>query len=319
MFFKNRSVLVTGGAGFIGSHIVDMALKEGAERIVAFDNLVSGRRRNLRHIKENKRVKLILGDVRDADLIKFLIQDSDYIYHEAASKLVVASKRPRIDLESNIIGTFNVLEGARGTKARIIHASTGSVLGSSNLPMSEDHPPHPSTLYGINKLTAERYCHFYAREFGVNVTVLRYFHVFGPRQDYSGEAGVINIFLFRVLQGKPPIIFGTGEQIRCFTYVEDVTNANLLITRLDESIGEIYNIASKTRMSVKELAELVVEKYAKKSMKPIYGPPRPGENLKPIPDTNKIEKLGFREQTLFDNGLEITMQWVKKDMKKKSY
>lgn len=311
---KDKTVLVTGGAGFIGSHICTEALKNGAKKVIALDNFVASRQKNLRHLISDKRFELISGDVRDCETITPLVKKSDIVFHEAASKLVVSLKNPRIDLGTNIIGTFNILEAARNTDVRIIHASTGSVLGSSEEPMKEDHEKNPTTLYGISKLTAEKYCEFYAKEFGVRVTILRYFHVFGPRQDYYGEAGVINIFLSRILNGQPPIINGTGEQIRCFTYVKDDVNANFLLASKDETIGDVYNVASKTRISVKDLANKLVKKYATKKIEPLYGPPRQGENLKPIPNTEKIEAIGFKETVSFEQGLDLTKQWIEHDM-----
>ncbi|MBW2990856.1 SDR family NAD(P)-dependent oxidoreductase [Candidatus Woesearchaeota archaeon] len=322
--FKNKIVLVTGGTGFIGSHIVDKCLAENAEKVIAFDNLIGSKTSNVNHITNKPdlkdRFQFIKGDVADVKAINPLVKEADIIFHEAASKLVVSLKNPRIDMHTNIIGTFNILEAAQQSDKRIIHASTGSVLGSSDKPMKEDDNPRPTTAYGISKLAAEKYCQFYAKEYGVKVCVLRYFHVFGPRQDYSGEAGVINIFLSRVLQGKPPVIYSGGKQIRCFTYVSDDVDANLLLLKNKKTIGEIYNVASRTRMSVNELAHIIIKKYAKaknKDMKPVMGEHRMGENFRPIPDTSKIEKLGFKEKVSFKDGLEITKQWIAGDIKKK--
>ena len=319
MLFKGAVVLVTGGAGFIGSHIVGKALDKGARRVLALDNFVAGKRENLRHLYKDERLEIIPGDVRDVEVIQPLVRKSDYVFHEAASKLVRSLKNPRVDLETNIIGTFNILEAAKGSDTIIVHSSTGSVLGSSDKPMREDHPPNPTTLYGISKLAAEKYCLFYARELGVAVSVLRYFHVYGPRQDYHGEAGVINIFLSRVLRGEPPIVFGTGEQIRCFTYVGDDVDATFLLASKEEAIGQVYNVASKTRMSVKDLAELIIAKYAPKPLRYLLGPPRAGENLRPIPDTTKIETLGFRAKVPFEEGLERTKKWIEVDMTEEWY
>ncbi|MCK4648967.1 NAD-dependent epimerase/dehydratase family protein [bacterium] len=307
-------VLITGGAGFIGSHLIEKLLREGAKKVICLDNLVAGSKKNIEHLLKDRRFKLIIGNVKDYKTVQGLVSKSDFVFHEAASKLVVSREKPRVDLETNILGTFNILEAARGKDIRIIHASTGSTLGSSDRPMKEDHPPKPTTLYGISKLTAERYCQFYAKEFGVKVSILRYFHVFGPRQDYSTGAGVVSIFLSRVLENKPPIIFGTGEQIRCFTYIDDDIDATLLLASKDEAIGEIYHVASKTRMSVKELAELIIKKYGPEGMEPIYASPRPGENLRPIPDTTKIEKLGFKAKVSFLEGLERTKEWVERSL-----
>jgi UDP-glucose 4-epimerase len=177
--------------------------------------------------------------------------------------------------------------------------------------MPENHAKNPSTIYGISKLAGEKYCMHFAKEFGLKVSVLRYFHVYGPRQDYSGEAGVVSIFLSRVLNKKPPVIFSGGNQIRCFTYVADDVDATLLLAKEKKAIGEDYNVASKARVSINELAGMAIDKYAEdKSMKPIYGKARSGENMKPIPDTAKIEALGFKAKLSFEKGLELTKKWV---------
>ena len=307
---KGQRVLVTGGAGFIGIHLVDWALAQGAKRVVALDSLVAGRLEFLSHLDGEARLEFVRGDVRDAALVTRLVQDSDIVFHEAASKLVVSRNSPRTDMETNVGGTLNVLEAARGRDVRIVHASTGSVLGSSDRPMREDHAGKPTTLYGISKAAAENYCLFYHREFGVRVSVLRYFHVFGPRQAFDGEAGVVSIFLGCVLQGQPPVVYGTGEQIRCFTFVGDDVRANALLLERDETIGQVYNVASRNRVSITQLAETIIERYGPPGMKPVYGAPRPGENLRPVPDTTKIEALGFAGATPFDEGLELTRQWV---------
>lgn len=316
MSIKNKYCVVTGAAGFIGSNLVDRLLQEGAQTVVGIDNLVAGRYKNIRHLEQDKRFQFIKEDIRNLASIRPVILKSDLVFNLAASKLVVSLEQPRTDLETNIIGTFNILEVLKEKKdVRLIHASTGSALGSSDKPMPEDWPAKPTTLYGISKLTAERYCMFYAREFGVKVSVIRYFHVFGPRQDYEGPAGVINIFLSRVLRNQPPIVHGTGEQIRCFTFVEDDIDATLLLTSEDKAIGQIYNVASPTRLSVKELAKLVIARYGRPDLKMLFGPARQGENMRPVPDTHKIEALGFKARHSFDEALEKTRQWIEQDIK----
>jgi UDP-glucose 4-epimerase len=319
MIFNDKTVLVTGGAGFIGSHLIDRCLTEGAKKVICLDNYVAGSPKNVAHLKEDSRLEVIEGDVRDFELIKKLVERSDYIFHEAASKMVAALDNPRVDLDVNITGTFNILEAARQSKnnPRIIHASTGSVLGSSDKPMPEDHPKRPTTLYGISKTAGEQYCLFYAKEFGVRVTALRYFHVFGPRQDFSGDAGVISIFISKVLKGESPIVYSGGSQIRCFTYVTDDVEANMILAQNDNYIGEVYNVASHDRVSVLELANLVIEKYGVGNIHPVMGDMRQGENYNPIPDTSKIEAVGFKANVSFENGLEKTKQWVKRFLEEK--
>jgi len=309
-------VLVTGGAGFIGSNLVDRILKEGAEKVTILDNFSSGSMKNIEHLKNNNKVSIIKGDIADLNTVKPLVKETDYVFSEAASKLVYSIKNPRQDLLTNIVGTFNIIQAALDSDARIVHASTGSIFGSSDTPMKEDHITNPTTPYGISKLAGEKYVLYYAKEFGLKASVIRYFHVFGPRQDYSGEAGVISIFLARVLQNKPPIIYSGGEQIRCFTYIEDDIDGTLLIAKSSRAIGQDYNIASKTRMSVNELADFIIKKYAKRDLKPIRGKTRRGENPKPIPDTTKIEKLGFKEKVSFEEGLDRTKKWIEEDLRK---
>jgi UDP-glucose 4-epimerase len=192
----------------------------------------------------------------------------------------------------------------------LIHASTGSVFGSHEKPFTEDSAMNPSTVYGISKLAAEKYMLLYAKEYGLRISVLRYYHVFGPRQDYSGGAGVINIFLSQVLNGKSPTICKPGEQIRCFTFVKDVVEANLLLYKNDETIGKSYNVASRTRMRVDDLAKITIQRYGPEGMEPEFIAPRMGENLRPIPDTSDIEAIGFMESISFEEGLDLTKNWV---------
>lgn len=313
--FKNKIVLVTGGAGFIGSHLVDRALALNAEKVISLDNLSGGSKHYHKHLIFNERFEFVQADIQD-EKIKQYVEQSDIIFNEAASKLVVSLKNPFIDVQTNVVGTFNILEMLRKSEsnARIIHASTGSVFGSSDKPFEETDAQRPSTVYGISKIAAEKYFLLYQKEYGLKASVLRYFHVFGPRQDYTGEAGVISIFLSRVLSGLQPVVCGSGEQIRCFTFVKDVVDANLLLYNNNNTIGEDYNVASKTRISVLELANLIIKKYGPSGMKPIMGPPRMGENLKPIPNTSKIEKIGFKESLSFESGLDITKNWIHNDM-----
>jgi UDP-glucose 4-epimerase len=316
MKLNNKVVLVTGGAGFIGSHIVDQCLLDGAEKVISLDNLSGVTKDNHSHLKGNKRFTFAKADIRDYERIKPYVDSADIIFNEAASKLVQSLKDPFIDVQTNVVGNFNILEILRKSKsnARIVHASTGSVFGSSEKPFEEGDPVNPSTVYGISKLAAEKYHLLYHKEYGINTSVLRYYHVFGPRQDYSGEAGVISIFISRILKGKSPQVCGTGEQIRCFTYVKDVVDANFLLLGNDRSIGQDYNIAAKTRISVLDLANLLIKKYGPKGMKPEMIAPRQGENLKPIPNTSKIEKFGFKESVPFEKGLDITKKWIESDV-----
>jgi UDP-glucose 4-epimerase len=315
--YQGKSILVTGAAGFIGSHLVDQLLVREARRVIGLDNLVAGRKENIESALQDARFEFVFGDVNDAGLVNQLVADVDYVFHLAASKLVVSRNNPLIDLQTNIVGTFNILSAARGRSVRVIYASTGSTLGSSDLPMTEDHVKRPTTLYGISKGTAEEYCLFFMREFGVACSIIRYFHVYGPRQDYDGAAGVINIYLSRAMRGLPLYVHGSGEQIRCFTYVLDDVAATLFLGETDAAIGEIHHVASPVRMPVLDLARLVKMRFAAPGVEIIHDDPRPGENLRPVPETAKIERLGFKVHTDFEEGLEATQRWVAADLRQR--
>jgi UDP-glucose 4-epimerase len=183
--------------------------------------------------------------------------------------------------------------------------------------MEEGHIKRPTTLYGISKGAAEEYCLFFAREFSVACSIIRYFHVYGPRQDYDGAAGVINIFLSRAMRGLPLFVHGSGEQIRCFTYVLDDVAATLFLGEKDNAIGEIFHVASPVRMSVAELAEMIGKRYAISAVEIVHDEPRPGENLRPVPATGKLESLGFKVHTNFEDGLESTKNWVEADLRQR--
>ena len=246
--------LVTGGAGFIGSHICEYLAGEGHE-VISVDNYVTGKREN--HVAG---VKYIEADVLDA--LDEVMHGVDVIYNNAASKKTVCLKDPRKDLDTNAKGTFNLLELAVKHKVkRFVHASTGSVYGEPQYaPQDERHPLNPVSYYGVSKLAGERYVEVYRKMYRLSTTILRYFHVYGPRQDSSGEGGVVAIFADRIKRGKPITIFGTGDQERSFTYVGDVVKANMVA-------GEgVYNVASGRQFTLKQLIraiEMITGKKAK--------------------------------------------------------
>ncbi len=315
--FHNKIVLVTGGAGFIGSHVIDRALQLGAEKVVAVDNFVSGVKANVAHLKTEERFELIDGDITDYKFIEPHVEQADYIINEAASKMVVSLKNPEIDLKTNIVGAYNIFQASRNASnsQRIVHASTGSVFGSTGQVMTEKTFPEPNSFYGVSKLAGEKYALFFAKEFGMPISVIRYVHVYGPRQDFSGEAGVVSIFIARVLKNEPPIIFSGGKQVRCFTYVDDQVDATLMLTDKNSAIGQDYTVSSKARITIEELAHIIIEKYGPADLKPFYGEIRYGENPYPVFDTKKIEDLGWHAKTPFEDGLERTKQWVEANLK----
>lgn len=317
----NKTVLVIGGAGFIGSHIVDRALHLGAEKAINFDNFSGVKQDNFVHLKNEPRFVSLRGDLKNFDEVKNAIQGVDLIFNEATSKLVTSIKDPMADVLTNTVGNMNLLEAMRktGSSARIVHASTGSVFGDAQVPYNDaTSVKEPTTIYGANKLAAEHYHLYFAKEYGLKSSIIRYYHVYGERQDSRLGAGVVNIFLSNVLSGKPPQVCGKGDAIRCFTYVKDSADANFLIANSASAIGKRFNVASKVRMSVLELAELVIRKYGSPGMKPQFTPARTGEVFNPIPDTKAIEDLGFKESVTFEEGLERTKQWAANQLGNKS-
>lgn len=318
MNLNNKVVLVVGGAGFIGSHIVDRALQLGAEKVVSFDNYSGVIADNLAHLKADKRFISMRGDLRNFEDIKKAVEGADLILNQATSKLVTSIKDPMADVMTNTVGNMNLLEAIRksGSSARVVHASTGSVFGDAQTPYNDmTSVKEPTTIYGANKLAAEHYHLYFAKEYGIKSSIVRYYHVYGERQDSRLGAGVINLFLSNVLTGKEPTVCGKGDAIRCFTYVKDCAEANFLVANSNNAIAKRYNVGSKVRMSVLELAEMVAQKYGKPGMKPKFIAERTGEVLKPIPDTKMIEELGFKESVTFEEGLERTKQWIAEQIK----
>jgi len=316
--FKNKVVLVTGGAGFIGSHIIDRCLKEHADKVICLDNLAgTPDTRYIKHLNDNPKFMFIKGSINNKVLMQTLVEECDVIFNNAASKLVMSINNPSIDVQTNVCGNFNILEAIRYSKRRprLIHASTVSVYGSSDKPFKEDDKRRPNTIYGINKLTADNYIKYYVHNYNIDATILHYCHVYGPRQSSISIAGVINIMLGKVLKGEQPTVNMPGTQIRCFTYVGDVVEANMFAYKNKKTIGEEYNVASKVRMNMIELVNIIISNYGKQGTKYKIGEPRPGECLKPIPDTSKIEKLGFKCKTEFTKGLDITKKWVDEELK----
>jgi UDP-glucose 4-epimerase len=216
-------LLITGGAGFIGSHLCEKYVKEG-HTVICLDDFMSGNLTNIRHLLDYRNFKLVKGDIRNFDLLEKVMQDVDVVFHLAAQIHVDRSYiEPKLTYEVNVIGTQNVLEVARIHDAkRVIHASTSEVYGSAqHVPIDEHHPlnaPHP---YGASKIAGDRMCYAYIKTYGMDISILRLFNVFGPRQRDFGYGGVISIFTRRVLSNIPPIIYGNGLQTRDYTYIAD--------------------------------------------------------------------------------------------------
>lgn len=319
MLDKYKRALVTGGAGFIGSHIVEELLKEGLE-VVSIDNYFAGKKENLHAFHEKYGDKLIEVDcdVTDYDELKKHFEGVDVVFHEAASKKTICLRDPRKDLLINGTGTFNVLELARDFKVKkVVHASSGSVYGEAKyFPQDENHPVNPTSYYGVSKLAGEKYVRAFCDLYDMDCTILRYFHVYGPRQENSDVGGVVSIFGRRVLNGQPPIIFGDGTQQRSFTYVKDVVAINKLVAMTEGTRGEAYNCASGINVTVGELAEKVKAYFGREDLKTEYQDWTVGD-IKTFDVSNaKISALGHHFSWTFDDGLAETLMWLKQYLDK---
>lgn len=313
MKFKDKysKAIVTGGAGFIGSHIVEELLKEGVE-VISIDNYFAGKKENLAAFHDYENFHEIKCDVTDYEGLKQYFEGVDIVFHEAASKKTVCLKDPRKDLLINGTGTFNILELARdfGVK-KLVHASTGSVYGEAKFfPQDENHPVNPTSYYGVSKLAGEKYVRAFCDLYDMDCTILRYFHVYGPRQESSDVGGVVPIFGRRIIHGEPPIIHGDGTQQRSFTYVKDLVAINMLVAMSEGTKGEAYNCASGINVTVGELADKEKKFFGREDLKTIYDDWTVGD-IKIFDVSNeKIKKLGYTFKWSFDEGLDATLEWL---------
>lgn len=297
-------VLVTGGAGFIGSHVVDSLVKEG-HSVAVVDDLSSGRR-----VHVNPTARFYQVDIREPRLQEvFEREKPDLVNHHAAHVDVRRSVAdPLFDAGVNILGSLNLLECARqhGVENLVYASSGGAIYGEpSYLPCDEEHPLNPICPYGVSKLTVEKYLSMYGHAHGLRYTILRYPNVYGPRQDPTGEAGVVAIFARRMLKGDQIVINGTGEQERDFLYVDDIVKANLLA--MERADGQAYNLGCGTGTSVNELFESMKEMTGYR-LQPTYGPPRPGETFRIYLDATKAQReLGWRPEAKLEDGLRATI------------
>ena len=305
---KYQKALVTGGAGFIGSNIIEALLDIGID-VVNVDSYVAGKEQNVAPFMNNSHFQNVKCDVTDYDALKKCFDGVDLVFHEAASKKNVCLKDPRQDLLVNGTGAFNILELSRDTGVKkVVHASTGSVYGEAQiLPQRETHPLEPVSYYGVSKLAGERYAKTFEHLYGLDTTILRYFHVYGPRQEWGTYGGVIPIFIYAILNGKHPTIFGDGTQERSFTYVKDVVNANLFVAVNPNTKGEVYNCASGVNVTVQQMCDELLRRMNREDLTPVYDDWTIGDIKKFVISNEKLCNLGFEFQTAFDEGLDRTI------------
>lgn len=306
-------ILITGGAGFIGSHLCEKYTKEG-HTVVCLDNFMSGNLMNIRHLLDYRNFKLIKGEIRDFELLEKIMRNVDIVFHLAAQIHVDRSYiEPKLTYEINVMGTQNILEVARMYDAKkIIHASTSEVYGSAQyVPIDEKHPlnaPHP---YGASKTAADRMCYAYIQTYGMNISIMRLFNIFGPRQRDIGYGGVISVFTRRILSGIPPIIYGDGRQTRDYTYVEDAVGAYDSVLNHNDPMGEPINFGSGREVSILDLANMIIDLCGKSGdIKPVHVEPRMGEVKRLIADATKAKNvLGWEPKYDLQEGLSKFVEW----------
>jgi UDP-glucose 4-epimerase len=305
---QQSRAIVTGGAGFIGSHIADELARRGW-RVTILDNLFSGKLENIRHLISAGRAEFIQGSVTDQPLLRDIFSGAQYVFHQAAIASVPASiADPAASHEVNVTGTLCVLLAARdcGVK-KVVFASSAAVYGDTpTFPKQEDLPLAPLSPYAVEKLTAEYYCRVFNTVYGLPTACLRYFNVFGPRQDPASEyAAVIPKFILSILQGRAPTIFGDGEQTRDFAFVGDVVAANLLAA--ESPTTGVFNIGSGERISLNRLTRLLLQLLGRQDLQPVYQPERTGDVKHSLADISRARAFGYTPSYTLEKGLQETI------------
>jgi nucleoside-diphosphate-sugar epimerase len=312
---KRHRILVTGGAGFIGSHLAEALLKRG-HRVRVLDNLSTGKKENLATAKRSSNIEIVEGDIRDQTACKEAMKGIEYVFHQAALPSVQRSvEDPQTTNAVNAVGTLNLLVSAKDARVRrVIYASSSSIYGDTpTLPKIETMPPNPLSPYALQKYVGEQYCRLFSQLYGLQTVSLRYFNVFGPRQDPASiYSAVIPRFITAVGGGKPPIVFGDGEQSRDFTYIDNVVQANLLAMSAQDCHGEAMNIACGSRISLNRLLEILAGIIGVK-VSPVYQEPRSGDVKHSLADINRAkEMMNYEPQVSVETGLTKTVEYFQK-------
>jgi len=301
-------ILVTGGAGFIASHIADAFINEG-HSVTIVDNLSQGFEKNV-----NPKAKFVKADICDTSLFELFEKEKfDVVNHHAAQMDVRKSVAdPTYDANTNIIGTINLLQHSikTGVKKFMFASTGGAVYGEqSYFPADENHSTSPCSPYGISKLSVEKYLFFYKFQYNFNYTILRYANIYGPRQNSKGEAGVVAIFTTKLLAGEQPVINGSGKQTRDYVYVGDVVKANLLA--LKDNVCDIYNVGTEKETDVNELFNKL-NKITESNKEEKHGPPAPGEQMRSVITSEKLfKRFNWKPSTTLDEGLKATVEFFK--------
>jgi UDP-N-acetylglucosamine/UDP-N-acetyl-alpha-D-glucosaminouronate 4-epimerase len=303
--------LVTGGAGFIGSHLVEELVRRG-ERVRVVDNLSTGKRQNIAHLAS---VEFVDGELADLEVARRAVDGMDYVLHQAAIPSVPRSVQdPVTSNRANIDATLNVLVAARDARVkRLVYAGSSSAYGDTpTLPKIETMQTAPLSPYALQKLVGEQYCQMFTRLYGLETVTIRYFNVFGPRQDPSSPySGVISIFISALCEGRQPTIYGDGEHTRDFTYVANVVDGVLRACTAENASGEVINVATGGRISLNKLFTTIRDLVTAK-VEPLYAPPRPGDVRDSQADISKARRiLRYEPSVSFEEGLARTVAWYR--------
>jgi UDP-glucose 4-epimerase len=308
-----QRVLITGGAGLIGSHIADLLIQDSNPEIIILDNFVRGRRENLAWALKHGRVQIVQGDIRDRAVLRDVMQGVDLVFHQAALRITQCAEEPRVAMEIMADGTFNVLEAAVAARVqKVVAASSASVYGMADeFPITEKHHPYNNrTLYGAAKVFNEGLLRSFNEMYGLRYVALRYFNVYGPRMDIHGVYTEVLIrWMERIAAGKPPLILGDGTQTMDFIYVEDIARANVLAAK-SAVTDDVFNIASGAETSLNDLAASLL-RVMHSDLKPEYGPARKVNPVsRRLADVSRAKQyIGFESQVTLEEGLGRFVNW----------
>jgi UDP-glucose 4-epimerase len=312
---ENSRVLVIGGAGFVGSHLVDQLTREPVREIVVLDNFVRGTRANLAEAERDGRVRIVEGSITDRELLRELMEGTDYVFHLAALWLFECVHEPRAALEVNVVGTFNVAEAAqRAGVKKVVYSSSASVYGDAVVtPMTEEHPFNNRTMYGATKIAGEQFFRAIYEQHKLDYVGLRYMNIYGPRMDYKGTyVSVIMKVLDRIDEGLAPVVFGDGSQAYDFVHVEDVARANVLALK-SAATDQCYNVGMGVKTTINELVTMLLD-LSGSELEVEYRPQEQMFVTHRVGSTEKAEReLGFRAAVQLEQGLRSVVEWRNSD------